>query len=137
VVALGALTASALAAGNGNTVWLCNSKFITLERCLTVSENLSTVVFEDMTELGAAQCGPGAVLGEGWVGPGSEDETTSVSFTLSKCSPPPKAENLSGELLTNICTLIVSFKMLNLPWKTVAYLKGAANVGRDQAWSVW
>jgi len=127
IAALGIVTASALAAGNGNTVWLCNSKFLTLEKCLTVSENLSTIVLEDMTELAAAQCGPGAVLAEGWVGPGSEDETTSVKFEIAKCSPPPKAENLSGEILSNVCTLVVSLQALALPWKTLAYLKGTAD----------
>jgi len=125
VMALGVVTASALAAGNGNTVWLCNSKFLTLEKCLVNSENLETIVLEDMTELAAVQCPPGSVLNEGWVGPGSEDETTSVTFG-SNCSPPPKAENLSNEILTNICTLVVSVTALALPWKTLAYLIGTA-----------
>jgi len=123
IAALGIVTASALAAGNGNTVFLCNSAFLTLTRCLTVSENLSTIVLEDMTELASAQCPPGAVLAEGWVGPGSEDETTSVTFGTN-CSPPSKAENLSGEVLLNVCTLVVSVKAVNLPWTSLAYLTG-------------
>jgi len=123
---LGIAAASAFAAGDGNTVWLCGSNYIVLERCLTIAENLSTIVLEDMTELAAAQCPPGSVLAEGWVGPGSEDETTSVAFTANSCSPPPKAENLSGEALSNVCTLVISVKALALPWKTAVYLEGSA-----------
>ena len=123
VLALGALAASAFAAG-GNTVWLCNSAFLTLEKCLTVSENLTALTLQDMNESSSVECAVGTVLDEGWVGPGSEDETTSVTFT-SECAPSAKALNLAGETVSNACTGTKAVgKALNLPWKTLVYLEG-------------
>jgi hypothetical protein len=126
VLAFGVLAASAFA-GNGNTVWLCNGQFITgtgNNRCLIQSENLTELLLGDMNESADVLCPVGSVLNEGWVGPGSEDETTKVEF-MSTCSTAGKAENLKGEEVANVCGGTGEAEAVNLPWLTLVYLEGS------------
>jgi hypothetical protein len=126
VLAFGVLAASAFA-GNGNTVWLCNGQFLTgtgNNRCLTVSENLTAVVLQDMNESSGIECAASSVLDEGWVGPGSEDETTKVEF-MEECTSPANALNLAGTVVTNVCSGKGKATAINLPWLTLVYLEGS------------
>src|SRR5277367_2035758 len=93
VMAMGVFAAPALATGNGNTVWLCNGVQIQgsgSSRCLVDSENLEVFTLEDMLVPARVECAVGSILDEGWVGPGSEDETTSVEFVSpsTNCTAP-------------------------------------------------
>jgi len=120
VLSLGALAASAFA-GNGNTVYLCNGKQIYgtgNNRCLVDSENEGVLQLEDTEAvLGApagVECKAGEVFDEGWVGPGSEDEVTTVTFVAPKT-------NCTG---THDCTTFDEVKALDLPWATLLFLAG-------------
>jgi hypothetical protein len=129
VMALGVFAASALAQGNGNTVWLCNGKQIFgsgNSRCLTDSENEGVFILEDMLVPAKVECNAGSILDEGWVGPGSEDETTSVEFMKPtiECKAPAMAELLGGTENTNGCENVEEVKAENLPWKTLVFLSG-------------
>jgi hypothetical protein len=126
VFAFGVLAASAFA-GNGNTVWLCNGQFITgtgNSRCLILSENLTVLKLGDMNESAEVECPVGSVLNEGWVGPGSEDETTKVEF-MQSCPPTAKALNLAGAEVANVCGGTPTAEPVDLPWKTLVYLEGS------------
>ena len=115
-VAFGAVVvASALA---DNTVWLVNGAQLT-SKVLVDSESTGKIVLTDMGLPAAVECEE--VLNEGWVGPGSEDEITSIEF-MKACTHPEKAETLSGELVANACTSVDAIRMVDLPWKTLLEL---------------
>ena len=115
-LAFGAVVvASALA---DNTVWLVNGAQLT-SKVLVDSETTGKVSLTDMGLPAAVECEE--ILDEGWVGPGSEDEVTSVVFDKA-CTHPEKAENLKGELVTNACTSVDLVKAVDLPWKTLLEL---------------
>jgi hypothetical protein len=131
VMATGVFAPSALATGNGNTVWLCNGKQIFgsgNSRCLVDSENEGVFVLEDMLVPAKEECNAGSILEEGWVGPGSEDEITIVEFMspTTECKAPANAELLGGTEDTNGCENIEEVKIENLPWKTLLFLSGNA-----------
>jgi len=92
--AVAASSASAL-----SSVWLVNGALAPLT--LVTSESLGVVLLEDMGST-PAMVNCEEVLNEGWVGPGSEDEVTSVVF-MKKCAVPAKAEKLNKEESTNFC----------------------------------
>jgi hypothetical protein len=103
-----------------SSVWLVNGSTIG-SKVLVLSE--ATLLFEDMGLVPAGfTCA--LVANEGWVGPGSEDEVTSVTFNTSNCFLDPKAENLKDEVVSNDCTSIDGVAMLGLPWKTLVVLSG-------------
>jgi hypothetical protein len=126
VAAFGSVvTAAAFATG---PEWLCNGQPITgtgNSRCLVVSENLATLTLEDMGLPGSVTCPAGTVKDEGWVGPGAEAETTSVTF--GTCTAPAKAENLSGAEVTNGCENAEKVEAINLPWTSKIESKAAPN----------
>jgi hypothetical protein len=133
------VTAATALAGNGNTVWLCKGKQVFgtgNSRCLTNSENEGKFILEDRgSGAGSVQCeGTATILNEGWVGPGSEDETTLVEFIAPKtnCKPSPKSEtlNLSEAEVTNVCETVENVEAKNLPWKSLLFLEGTASVDK-------
>jgi hypothetical protein len=132
VAALGVVAASALAAGNGNTVWLCNGAFLVLERCLVDSENEGVTMLYDLEEHAGVECASTWVLDEGWVGPGSEDEVTSVEFMEPEvhCKATEKALNTAFEPVTNVCekTADVRTTAIHLPWLSLLYLEGSTTL---------
>jgi hypothetical protein len=126
VLALGVVAVSAF--GADNTVWLCKEKPIigASERCLVDSENEGVLHLEDMKADSAVECASGSVLDEGWVGPGSEDETTTVEFMnpTVNCKPSPKALNAKEEEVTNVCEAVTAVEAQNLAWSTLLELVG-------------
>jgi len=116
--AVAASSASAL-----SSVWLVNGALAPLT--LVTSESLGVVLLEDMGST-PAMVNCEEVLNEGWVGPGSEDEVTSVVF-MKKCAVPAKAEKLNKEESTNFCKsgTEATATAVNLPWKTLIVLVGA------------
>jgi hypothetical protein len=128
LVALCGLAATAFAAGNGNTVWLCNGQFLVLERCLVDSENLEVQKLYDLVAMSGVECTAEAVQDEGWVGPGSEDEVTTVIFleATTLCKPTAKGLNTKEEEVTNACKKVEAVLALNTPWATLVYLEGTA-----------
>lgn len=127
ILTLGVLAVTAF--GQDNTVWLCANKEIlnVSERCLTDSESLEAFVLWDLTADSEVTCPPEDIQDEGWVGPDSEDETTSVTFLspTTNCKPTSKALNLKEEEVTNVCEAVVSpgILPLHLPWQTLILLK--------------
>src|ERR1700684_657024 len=127
LIAIAAVAVVAASAFADNTVWLCGGAKITgtgNNRCLTVSENLEIEFLEDRGELAASnvECAVGAVTDEGWVGPGSEDETTIVTFSQTACKKAAKALNLKKEEVTNKCGTFEKIKVVGLPWTTLIEL---------------
>jgi len=122
VFAFGAVAVSSALALS--SVWLVNGALAPLT--LVTSESLGVVLIEDMSNSTPAMINCEEVLDEGWVGPGSEAEVTSVVF-MKKCSVPAKAENLKKEEVSNSCKsgTEATFTPLNLPWKTLIVLVGA------------
>ncbi len=123
LLAVASLGALALSAGSASAAfeWLCAGEKVTgtgEERCLVLSENLETLVLEDMGVPASISCPPEAVLDEGWVGPGAAGEITQVAFT--GCVRSATAENLKEEAVGNACEAgkAVELKALNLPWST-------------------
>jgi hypothetical protein len=113
--AIAVASASAL-----SSVWLVNASTIA-SKVLVLSE--ATLLFEDMGLVPAGfTCA--LVANEGWVGPGSEDEVTSVTFNVGSCFLDPKSENLKEEAVSNSCTSIDSVSVIGLPWKTLVVLSG-------------
>jgi len=113
--AVAASSASAL-----SSVWLVNGALAPLT--LVTSESLGVVLLEDMGST-PAMVNCEEVLNEGWVGPGSEDEVTSVVF-MKACAVPAKAENLENKEVTNNCKsgTEATVVALNLPWNTLIVL---------------
>jgi hypothetical protein len=132
VLALAVAAVSAL--GADNTVWLCKEKPIitTSERCLVDSENEGVLRIEDMKADSSVECANGTILDEGWVGPGSEDEETTIEFMnpTTNCKPSPKALNAKEEEVTNVCEKLEQVEIQNLPWNTLLEL--VAGVSEDQ-----
>ncbi len=123
LLAIASLGALVLSAGSASAAfeWLCAGEKVTgtgEERCLVLSENLETLVLEDMGVPASVSCPPEAVLNEGWVGPGAAAETTAVTFT--GCVRSANAENLKNEVTGNACEAgkAVTVEALNLPWST-------------------
>jgi hypothetical protein len=132
VIATGVFAASALATGNGNTVWLCNGEQIFgsgNSRCLVDAENEGAFVVEDMLVPAREECNGGSILDEGWVGPGSEAEITAIEFMnpATECKAPAKAHLLgTGEPEDiNGCEDMEEVKVENLPWKGLLFLSGS------------
>lgn len=129
LVAIAAIALVATSAFADNTVWLCGEAKITgtgNNRCLTDSENLEVTFFEDRGAVVASrvECAVGSVTDEGWVGPGSEDETTLVTVVSTSCKNAAKALNLKEEEVTNKCATFEKIKVVGLPWKTLIELVG-------------
>lgn len=109
------------------TTWLCGEKTVAkTKECLVVSENLEAFLIEDTGVEAAIECAVGSVLEEGWVGPGSEDETTAVEFMkpTEDCKPTSKALNKKEEEVSNLCEKVLSVQALDLPWSTKVELVG-------------
>ena len=132
VLALGVLAVSAFAADN--TVWLCEEKVIlgSSSRCLVDSENLEAFKFYDLTADSEVECAVGSITNEGWVGPGSEDEITLVTFSspTTNCTPTAKALNLSEAEVTNVCEKVEGVTPIHMPWATLLLLK--AGISYDE-----
>jgi len=122
--ALGVLASASFAADN--TVWLCEGKEPTSKSCLVSSEGEGNLTLEDMKEEAAIECTGADVTDEGWVGPGSEDETTRVTFTspTTNCKPTAKALNEEGKEVANKCESVVSPGVgpVDLGWVTLLEL---------------
>jgi hypothetical protein len=117
LLAVLALAIMAVGAGSASAVeWLCGG--VAKSKCKVDSENLTALVLEDMGANSAVECEPGAVTDEGTAGPGAVDETIGVNFTVSKCKPAAKAENLSKEKVANLCEKVEAMAPVDLPWKT-------------------
>lgn len=126
VLVLGVLAVSAF--GQDNTIWLCAGlEILNLpERCLILSENLETFVFYDLTADSEVECPTGVVMNEGWVGPGSEDEITLITFLSPGCTPTAKALNLKEESVTNVCEKVENTGLptpVNFPAPTLLLLR--------------
>jgi hypothetical protein len=125
VCATAVIAATAFAAEE-EALWLCASEPVpNAKECLTLSENLETLTFEDRRLEASVSCPPETVLDEGWVGPGPEDETTEVTFKMTgtpKCEKSAQALNLAEAEVTNKCGTFESITAVNLPWKTLAEL---------------
>jgi hypothetical protein len=128
VLAIGGLGVMGVSAFADNTVWLCAGTDIlsVSARCLILSENLEVVVLEDrgVGAEAAVECAVGSILDEGWVGPGSEDETTRVEFVSApiNCKPAANALNLAETAVANKCLKVLSVGAVNLPWGTLIEL---------------
>ncbi|HTU78153.1 MAG TPA: hypothetical protein VMF09_05270 [Solirubrobacteraceae bacterium] len=111
-------------------VWLCGEEEVTTAKtCLVDGEGEGSITFEDMKEEAAVEC-PGAdVTSEGWVGPGSEDETTAVTFKESSknCRPSAKALNEAGESVANKCEEVKEVKTVDLGWSTLLEVVAGKN----------
>jgi hypothetical protein len=119
VLAFGAIAVASASALS--SVWLVNASTIG-SKVLVLSE--ATVLLEDMGLVPAGfTCA--LVANEGWVGPGSEDEVTSVTFNVANCFKDPKSENLENKEVANGCTSIDNVAAIGLPWKTLIVLSGA------------
>jgi hypothetical protein len=133
---LGVGTVAMSAFGAANVVWLCKEKVIVgaSERCLVVSENEGAVRLEDMKADSAVECASGSLIGEGWVGPGSEAEATSGSFVQPKtnCKPSARALNAKEEEVTNVCEVVEAAEPLNLPWDGLLELVGGVVEGQGK-----
>ncbi|HTU78154.1 MAG TPA: trypsin-like peptidase domain-containing protein [Solirubrobacteraceae bacterium] len=118
--------------GAGNGAWLCNGAEITgtgTNRCLTNAEGEGKFTLEDMKEEAAVECEGSDVTSEGWVGPGSEDETTAVTFKESSkdCKPAAKALNEEGKEVTNKCEEVKEVKAVDLSWTTLLEVLAGKN----------
>ena len=135
ILAAGALAVTAFAADN--TVWLCAGAEVTgtgNNRCLVEGENLETLLLWDLTADSEIECAVGSIQGEGWVGPGSEGEITSMTFlsVTTNCKPTAKALSLSEAEVTNVCESVVTpgVALLHLPWMGLIVLR--AGVAYDE-----
>jgi len=130
--ALGVLASASFAADN--TVWLCEGKEPTSKSCLVNSEGEGNFTLEDMKEEAAIECTGADVTDEGWVGPGSEDETTRVTFKEEGkepvCKPTAKALNEAGEEVANKCEKVTGTSAVDLGWITLLEL--VAGVSKDR-----
>jgi hypothetical protein len=109
-----AIASSALAT---TAVWLDDGQTAT-SKVSVVSSNLGAFKVEDMgTSAAAVECASQTVDGEGWAGPGSEDEITQVTFVESakNCKPTAKALNLKNEEVTNACEKVEEVSAVDLP----------------------
>ena len=108
-------------------MWLCAGKVIDSSsgRCLADGENLETFRFYDLTADTEFECAAGTIQGEGWVGPGSEGETTHIEFlsASTNCKPSSKALNLSEMEVTNVCEKLEAINTIRLPYLSLLLLK--------------
>jgi hypothetical protein len=121
VVGATALVAmTAVASAEEAATWLCASEAVGTKECLTLSENLEPLHFQDLSQAtGTVVCGAGTVLSEGWVGPNGEDEVTKVEFMEKPCKA--TGTNCPGGAAEVIA--------INLPWLTA--LTKEAGMGWD------
>jgi hypothetical protein len=86
----------------------------------------------DLEEHWLVECDTGFVLSEGWVGPGSDDEVTSVEFMEPEnhCTAPEKALSIEEREVANVCenTGDVKLKTVHLPWLSTIYLEGTTTL---------
>ena len=137
VLMIGVLAVSAF--GADNTVWLCAGTVVNgtgNSRCLTTSANLEVFHLWDLTADSEVECAAGSITAEGWVGPGSEDETTLVEFASSttNCKPTSKALNLSEAEVTNVCEKVESpgVVAIHTPWATLLLLALTSGTTYDE-----
>ncbi len=105
--ALGAETAS----------WLVNGAVpLVAEQVLSVG--VGALVLQDMGVPAAVECTGADLVGEGTVGPGSDDTSSSGTAieTSKDCKPSAKAENLKGEEVANACESVKNVEAIDLPW---------------------
>jgi len=127
VVGMAAAALTSSAAAEPPSVWLCGNELVVAGTpCVTVSENLETLILNDMGAPATVECPAGSVYSYGTVGPGAVDETTKVEFLEEgkKCKAAAKAENLAKEKVANKCEKVDTIKVSGLPWKTELVLEG-------------
>jgi len=135
IIALSALgTLGVLASASfatDNTVWLCQGKEVTAPKtCLVKGEAEGAITMEDMKEEAAVECvATSEGYGEGWVGPGSEGEITSITYTepSKNCKPTAKALNEAGEEVANKCEAVRGLEIVDLPWAALLELVADVN----------
>lgn len=116
--------------------WLCNGASVTVKgNCLFRGLNETSFILQDTGAEYSIECAIEKITTEGTVGPGTEDETTTVKVSGEgkepNCKPTAKALNLAGEEVPNRCTKVVKFTAADTPWKTALIEEKAGPVWWD------